>query len=126
MHAAVLQSIRSLRLRPAFAGFTLALITLGVGASSAIFAVVHGALLRPLPYRQPETLYAISTDIRVTPDSSNSYPITALELVRWRQQSRTLAGIDAYSPVTVKLTGSGTPEVLPGMVVSAGSARFSR
>jgi putative ABC transport system permease protein len=117
---AIRQSVRSLRQRPAFAGFTLALIALGVGASSAIFAVVNGALLKPLPYRQPAALFSVSTNVRVRADSSTPYPLTARELVEWRDRAHAFAGIDAYTPASVKLTGSGTPETLPGMFVSSG------
>ena len=119
MHDAIGHTVRSLLHRPAFAGFSLALITLGVGASTAIFGVVHGTLLRPLPYPAPDDLYALSTDVPSSSGAAVSYPLSALELVRWRAQSPALEGIGGYTPVSVKLTGNGAPEVRPGMLVSA-------
>ena len=119
MLAALHRTIRALRRRPAFAGFTLALITLGTGASTAVFGVVHGTLLRPLPFRAPDALYALNSEVPSSSGATRSYPLSALELVRWRAQSPALEGIGGYTPASVKLTGDGSPEVRPGMAVSA-------
>ena len=50
---AVATAARSLKRRPAFALLSVGLMALGVGAVTAIFAVVNATLLRPLPYRDP-------------------------------------------------------------------------
>ncbi|MFI5310413.1 MAG: ABC transporter permease [Gemmatimonadales bacterium] len=123
MGLGILHAARSFRQRLAFTGFTLSLITVGVGAASAIFAVVHGALLKPLPYREPSTLYSISASIQSSTNALQSAlqvsPLSAKELVRWREESRGFSDIGGYTPATVKLTAGGTPDALPGMLVSA-------
>ena len=54
--------VRALARRPAFAAATLAVIGLGVGATTTIFSVVDGVLLRPLPYPESERLIALTID----------------------------------------------------------------
>jgi hypothetical protein len=49
-------AFRTLRARPLFALVAVLTLTLGIGANAAIFAVVYQALLRPLPYRDPDRL----------------------------------------------------------------------
>ena len=60
----VLFSFRSLRKNPAFALTAVFTIALGIGASAAIFSVVNAVLLRPLPYRDPERLALVWTELR--------------------------------------------------------------
>lgn len=49
-------ALRALRLRPGYAAVALLTLALAIGATTAIFSVVHGVLLRPLPYRDPARL----------------------------------------------------------------------
>lgn len=54
-------SARTLRRNPAYAATAVATLALAIGASTAMFSVLHGVLLRPLPYRAPEQLAMLWT-----------------------------------------------------------------
>ena len=113
-------AVRALRRRPAFALLSVALMALGVGAVTAIFAVVNATMLRPLPYRDADALYALSDLEPVNRDSTTEIVLSWLQLARWRAESRTFSGIEGYTPATMKLRGSGEPEPLNGANISAG------
>ncbi len=92
-------------------GFTLiAVITLalGIGANTAIFSVVYGVMLRPLPYHEPERLVRLWTDNanEKNPKDGTSYP----NLSDWRNQSRSFTEIANYSGDLVFLTAGDAPE----------------
>ncbi len=92
-------------------GFTLiAIITLslGIGANTAIFSVVYGVMLRPLPYHEPERLIRLWTNNtnENNPKDGTSYP----NLVDWRSQTRTFAEIANYGGDMVFLTAGDAPE----------------
>jgi hypothetical protein len=99
---------RALRRAPAgaHAGFTLvALITLalGIGANTAIFSVVHGVLLRPLPFQDPDRLFVLWA--RHT--STDRYPLQLPEFCDYRDQNRTLESIAAFGNWNPNITGDG-------------------
>ena len=117
---AVLGAARALRRRPAFALLSVGLMALGVGAVTAIFAVVNATLLRPLAYRDPEALYALSGTEPINRDSTTQLALSWMQLARWRAETRAFSDIEGYTPATMKLLGAGEPEPVNGAVVSAG------
>jgi predicted permease len=99
-------------------GFTVvALLTLalGIGANTAIFSVVNGVLLQPLPYKDPGRLVVVGESTPQFDMMSLSYP----NFVDWRQQSRSFESIAAFNWQDYNLTGTGDPEHLSGKRVSA-------
>src|SRR5262245_53026573 len=104
-------TLRGWRRRP---GFTLAAIVsmgLGIGAGTAIFSVVHGVLLEPLPFREPGRLFPIHS--RHT--STDRYPFQLPEFCDHRDGNRTLEAMAAYAGWSANLTGSGDAERIQGM-----------
>ena len=108
-------------------GFTAVVVgtlALGIGANTALFSVVNGVLLRPLPYRDPSRLVAI----RNTWDGNND-PLTAsgsispAEYFDYRDRLRAFDSFGVYAPATVSVTGEGEPEQLPAVVMTAGVLR---
>jgi predicted permease len=100
-------------------GFTLvALITLalGIGANTAIFSVVHGVLLRPLPFKDPDRLYWLWS--RHT--STDRYPFQLPEFCDYRDQNKTLESVAGFANWNPNLTGDGPAERLTGLRVSGG------
>jgi putative ABC transport system permease protein len=101
--------LRMLRRAPAFTAVALLTTALGVGANSAVYSVVSGILVRPLPYADPERLASI-------------WPATTIsnaELEYLQQHSRAFASVAAFSPGWgIPLTGSGEPRQLDAARVS--------
>jgi predicted permease len=111
---------RALKMRPAYSGLVLALITLATTASSATFAVVHATFWRDLPYRAAAELTNIFTTEPVNGVSSQQVASSALLLARWRESARTLSEVEGYTPIGLSVAGDGEPEALSGAAVSAG------
>src|SRR5947207_956537 len=90
-------------------------LALGIGANAAIFSVVNAALLRPLPYADPDKLVRLSEDSPNVPQMSISYP----NFLDWREQNKVFSGIAAMQFRSLNLTGRDEPERLAGRGVSA-------
>src|SRR5947209_10262060 len=108
--------VRMLVKAPLFAAIAVLTLALGIGANTAIFSVVNGVLLNPLPFPQSEQLLSLFEKIPNFDNASISYP----DFVDWRRMNTTLSGIAAYRSVGFKLSGDGEPEHLRGEMISAG------
>jgi putative ABC transport system permease protein len=107
-----LRSLIATRATTLAAIFTLAL---GTGAFSAVFAIVDGVLLKPLPYSAPDRLVVITTDRAV---DGNDLTIPAAELPEWRRRLGSYEALAAYARGEFTVRGAGDPEVLRAAVVS--------
>src|SRR5262245_41348061 len=85
---------RQLRSAPAFTLIATLTLALGIGANSAIFALVDATLLRPLPYRNPDRLVAIWETSAKTPRDFAS----PLDMLDWNARSRTFETIAGFTP----------------------------
>ncbi len=81
-------AIRNVFRRPGFAAIAIALLALGAGANAAVFSVVRGVLLRPLPYQQPERLVAVWPAAFISNE----------EVGYWREHTRGFESIATQSP----------------------------
>jgi putative ABC transport system permease protein len=99
---------------PGFAVVTVLALALGIGANSAIFSVVNGVLLKPLPYRNADRLVFLSEWSQQVPNMSVSYP----NYIDWREQTRTMEQMAAFRGAGYTLTGGGEAERLAGQEVS--------
>jgi putative ABC transport system permease protein len=108
---------RMLLKNPGFTAIAVLALALGIGANSAIFSVVNGLLLRPLPYKNPGQLVVIwenATHLgfpKNTPSPAN--------FLDWQKQATVFEGMGAFAERTFNLTGVGEPERLEGRRVSA-------
>jgi putative ABC transport system permease protein len=111
--------MRQLRANLGFALVAVLTFALGIGATTAVFSVVNGVLLQPLPYAEPDKL----VDMRETEVAPGNYPLSGPDYVDWQAQNRTLAGSALYEwPQTVNASGSGEP--VPARVVRAQANLF--
>jgi predicted permease len=94
-------------------GFALAVIVtlgLGIGANTAIFSVVRGVMLRPLPNRDGDRLVYLRQSTNGPGGENIAFSVP--EINDFRQSSKTLGGIAEYSPITFTLVGDHTAERL--------------
>ncbi|HZT61198.1 MAG TPA: ABC transporter permease, partial [Pyrinomonadaceae bacterium] len=106
---------RMLLKKPGFTAVAVLALALGVGANTAIFSVVNGVLLRPLPYKDPDRLVRLGEWSQQVPGMSISYP----DFLDWREQNHVFDGLAATQFDSYNLTGVDEPERLQGRNVSA-------
>src|SRR5258707_394596 len=111
-------AVRQLRKSLGFTAVAVVTLALGIGANTAIFSVVDGVLLRPLPYPDSARLVTIHGSFATLerPYTAISYP----EFKDILAQSRTLANVAAYEESDANLSGTGgRPEPITAGVASA-------
>jgi predicted permease len=112
------QIVRRLWRAPVFTLVTLITLSAGVGANIAVFSVVEGVLLKPLPYPHPESLVGVwHTAPGLNIDDVNMGPSNYFI---YREQGRTFEDIGIYQGGSVSVTGQGNPEQVPALNVTDG------
>jgi putative ABC transport system permease protein len=106
---------RLLRKSPVFAVTAITIVALGIGAATAIFSVLYGTMLRPLPYTQPERLVRIW----LLRHGNRNYPAAA-DVVDFRTL-RAFDDVADYQDINLNLVGGAEPQRLQG---AAGSANL--
>jgi predicted permease len=107
--------LRTLAKNPGFTAVAVLALALGIGANTAIFSVVNGVLLRPLPYPEPARLVTIYEKTAEFGQSSVSYP----DFLDWRREIHSFTDMAAFRGDDFNFTGSGQAEHLRGELVSA-------
>src|SRR6185436_17219865 len=101
-------ALRALRRTPLATAAALLTLALGVGATTAIFSVVYGVLVRPLPYRDADRL----VHLWEAPDAARTQriPVSVPTFRDWAARTRSFSHAVAYATNLFTLTGEGTPE----------------
>ncbi len=108
--------LRGLMKARSFAAVAILTLALGIGANTAIFSVVNGVLLNPLPYRNADRIITLFEEIPNFKKGSISY----LNFLDWQRMNRSFSAIAAYRPTAFNLSGESEPEHLQGEMISAG------
>ena len=113
---------RTLWKQPAFASATVLTLALGIGATAAIFSVVYGVLLKPLPFHEPDRLVILEQH---APHGAgtNHGPATYFT---FRENQKAFEAIGAWDPSEVSITGGSGPERVEALEVSAATLPLLR
>lgn len=112
-------TLRSLRRAPGFAAVVVVTLALGIGGNSAIFSLVNGVLLRPLPYQSPDELVAVWLEFRNAHGQGREIAASEPEFMEFRDQSAAFAEVAGYWTGRVNLGGTDEPQRVTSASVSA-------
>jgi putative ABC transport system permease protein len=105
MRQDLVYALRSLRKSPGYAAVTILTLALGIGANTAIFSVVNGVILKPLPYPAPERLVFITSQFPTL--GFDQFWVSAPEFIEFAEGNRSFQQVGAYRAGAVNL---GTPD----------------
>jgi putative ABC transport system permease protein len=109
-----------LRRSGAFPWIVIAMLALGIGATTAMFSIVHGVLLQPLDFQDPGQLVLVGERVPEIPGSEKFlYFDTPSAFFAWRRQASDFIGLGALQGSSFALTGVGEPRLLHGARVTA-------
>src|SRR6476469_6539437 len=111
------QAMRHMHRSPGFAATIALTLALGIGANVAIFAVINGLLLRPLPVTDPHRLATISSDAAI----ARGYPAGAWTFAMWealQPHADLFSGVMAWTPARFDLARSGERQIVEGLFAS--------
>ena len=109
---------RLLHKAPGFSAAAIAIVALGIGSVTAIFSVVYGVQLRPLPFREPDRLVSIWTN--APPPATSRAGVNGADHRDWQRANHVFEDIALFRPVAnFNLVGDGEPERLLGARVAA-------
>jgi predicted permease len=116
---------RTLRKNPGFALSALLTLGLGIGATTAVFTVLNGVLLRPLPYPNHDRLMSVWTTAVIGGKAQNELPFSAPNFADLRERAvgRTLEEVAAFKAWSYVLGEGAEPELLPAARVTGGFFR---
>lgn len=109
----LLWAVRWLRKNPLFTACAIVILSLGIGATTAVFSIVDAVLLRPLPYESSDRLLRID-------ETANRLVsgVPAADYLRWRDRSDLFEKTVPYLKDTVTLTGTGEPDQIVALRTS--------
>jgi predicted permease len=100
-------AFRALRRTPGFAAVAIAVMALGIGATVALFTIVHGILLNPLPFQDPQRLVMLY-ESRLHDGDAPGYNLVAGGIYdAWKKENRTFTSLGLVRDSRVQLSGSG-------------------
>jgi predicted permease len=112
------QLLRSLARMPLFTGITVLTLALGIGANTAIFSVIEGVILKPLPYPRSEEL--VTLDHAAAGVNLPSAGAAPFQYFTYREEGRVFQDVGLWGTGTVSITGRAEPEEVPALFATDG------
>ena len=109
-------AFRRLRKTPGFTVTVILTLALGIGATTAIFSLVEGILLRPLPFSNPDLLVLLGDHL----GSSAGTGVTAREIAIYTNATSAFSSLGGYHGSSYELSGGSTPEQVNAARLTAG------
>lgn len=111
-------AVRQMRRNPGFTATALITLALGLGSTTAIFSIVNGVLLQPLPFHDPGRLFAVENLPPVGAGLTRNLPVNARHYFEWRLHCGSCESIALFQGANLNLLGAGEPVRLPALDVS--------
>jgi putative ABC transport system permease protein len=112
---------RQVRKSPGFAVAAVLMLALGIGATTAIFSIVEGVLLRPLPFPHSERLVSLSDILQGAKISDNGEAgVTTLDIIAYARGTHSFEALGGYETLGYELSGVGEPAQINAARMSAG------
>ncbi|MCW5556585.1 MAG: ABC transporter permease, partial [Verrucomicrobiae bacterium] len=114
-------ALRQLLKSPGFTAVAVLTLALGIGATTAIFSVVHAVLLRPLPYAEPDRLVRLYTEFPGFPNGGlRRFSFSTPEYLDLRRETKSWESLDAWNSGDVNVGGDTHPFRTRGAAVTGG------
>ena len=113
----LLHALRQLRQTPGYAIITILTLALGIGANTAIFSVVNGVILKPLPYPSPDRLVFITSQFPGL--GFDQFWVSAPEFLEFRERNQAFSAVGAYSAGAVNLGTEDQPRRVNSAVITS-------
>ena len=107
--------LRVLGKNPGFTAIAVLTLALGIGANTALFSIVNGVLLNPLPFANPDELVAVYAKSPTFQESSIAYP----NFLDWQKDNHSFAALSAFRSDDYNMVGAGEPERVHIHMISA-------
>jgi predicted permease len=117
MQQDLLYAVRHLWKNPGYALVTVLTLALGIGANTAIFSVVNGVVLRPLPYPEPERLVFITSQFPAL--GFDQFWVSAPEFIEFRERNQSFDDVGAYRSGAVNLGTQDQPRRVVSAVITS-------
>jgi len=108
--------LRTMLRSPGFTIVALTTMALGIGANTAMFSIVDGVVLRPLPYPEPDRIVRVWENN--LPHGWTTFSLAPLNYWDWKERNRSLELFGAYQTTMVNYTGGDRPETISGLRVT--------
>jgi putative ABC transport system permease protein len=114
-------AVRHLLRTPGFVTTAVLMLALGIGGTTAIFSIVEGVLLRPLPFPQPDRLVVVADILEgAQVGGNNEAGVTVPDIRNYTRDTRSFTSLGGYQGAGFELSGIGEPAMVTGTRMSGG------